>query len=155
MVAFSHGFQRNSTARVSAARLAGLSDANSAEFDPGSTNLVIHTMEDQAGKENTGGTMRLGDYPCVIDRQSLTAKLYRTTNITERHRHRYEANNAYKDQYESWGIKAVGKSPDGNLVEIIEAIDHPFFVASQFHPEFLSRPNVPHPMFKGFLASIE
>lgn len=140
---------------IAAARLAGLSDANSAEFDPGSTNLVIHTMEDQAGKENTGGTMRLGDYPCVIDKQSLTAKLYRTTNITERHRHRYEANNAYIDQYESWGIKAVGKSPDGNLVEIIEAIDHPFFVASQFHPEFLSRPNVPHPMFKGFLASIE
>lgn len=139
---------------IAAARLAGLSDANSAEFDPGSSNLVIHTMQDQAGKENTGGTMRLGDYPCVIEKHTLTAKLYKTTKITERHRHRYEANNAYIDKYESWGIKAVGKSPDGTLVEMIEAIDHPFFIASQFHPEFLSRPNVPHPMFKGFISSI-
>lgn len=139
---------------IAAARLAGLSDANSAEFDPASSNLVINTMQDQTGKENTGGTMRLGDYPCVIDKHSLTAKLYKTTKITERHRHRYEANNAYIEQYESWGIKAAGKSPDGTLVEMIEAIDHPFFVASQFHPEFLSRPNVPHAMFKGFIRSI-
>lgn len=139
---------------IAAARRAGLSDANSAEFNPASSNLVINTMQDQTGKENTGGTMRLGDYPCVIDKRSLTAKLYKTTKITERHRHRYEANNAYIEQYESWGIKAVGKSPDGTLVEMIEAINHPFFIASQFHPEFLSRPNVPHPLFKGFIKSI-
>ncbi len=139
---------------IAAARNAGLTDASSQELDPNGSNLVIATMTDQKGKENTGGTMRLGDYPCVIDKQSLSAKLYKTTKITERHRHRYEANNDYVDQYESWGIKPVGKSPSGQLVEMIEAIDHPFFVASQFHPEFLSRPNVPHPMFLGFVDSL-
>lgn len=139
---------------IAAARNAGLSSANSAEFDPASTDLVIYTMVGQAGKENTGGTMRLGDYPCVLQKGSLSAKLYGTLKITERHRHRYEANNAYVGNYESWGIKAVGKSPDGQLVEMIEAIDHPYFVASQFHPEFLSRPNVPHPMFSGFIKSL-
>ena len=139
---------------IAAARNAGLANANSAELDASGTDLVIHTMNDQKGKENTGGTMRLGDYPCVIDKSSISAKLYKTTKITERHRHRYEANNAYVSQYESWGIKPVGKSPDGTLVEMIEGIDHPFFVASQFHPEFLSRPNVPHPMFLGFIGSL-
>ena len=111
-------------------------------------------MADQRGKENTGGTMRLGDYPCKIEPDSLIAKLYGTTEITERHRHRYECNNAYRDQYKSWGIRAAGLSPDGHLVEMIEAIGHPFFVASQFHPEFKSRPNRPHPMFAGFIASL-
>jgi len=139
---------------IAAARLSGLKQANSAEFDASSPNKVIDTMHDQAGKENTGGTMRLGDYPCVIAKDSISARLYKSTNITERHRHRYEANNDYLDQYESWGIRAVGTSPDGSLVEMIEAIDHPYFVASQFHPEFLSRPNVPHPMFSGFIESL-
>jgi len=140
---------------IAAARSAGVSGANSTELDQNATDPVIHTMIGQSGKENTGGTMRLGDYPCVIDKKSLSAKLYGRISITERHRHRYEANNAYLSSYESWGIKAVGKSPDGKLVEMIEATDHPFFVASQFHPEFLSRPNVPHPMFKGFIASLK
>jgi CTP synthase len=139
---------------VAAARNAGISDATSAELDPKGKNKVIHTMADQRGKENTGGTMRLGDYPCKIESGSLIAKLYGTTEIVERHRHRYECNNDYRDQYESWGIRAAGLSPDGQLVEMIEAIDHPFFVASQFHPEFKSRPNRPHPMFNGFLASL-
>ena len=139
---------------IAAARLSGLKQANSAEFDASSPDKVIDTMHDQAGKENTGGTMRLGDYPCVIAKDSISARLYKRTNITERHRHRYEANNDYLDQYESWGIRAVGTSPDGSLVEMIEAIDHPYFVASQFHPEFLSRPNVPHPMFSGFIESL-
>ncbi len=139
---------------IAAARNAGLSDANSAEFNPGANDLVIHTMEDQTGKENTGGTMRLGDYPCVLKKGSKVQKLYKTDKITERHRHRYEANNAYVSRYESWGIKAVGLSPSKQLVEVIEGVDHPFFVASQFHPEFLSRPNVPHPMFVGFVASL-
>ena len=139
---------------IAAARNAGISDANSAEFDPQSSNLVIHTMVDQTGKENTGGTMRLGDYPCVLQKGSKAAKLYGTQKITERHRHRYEANNAYVGQYETWGIKAVGKSPSNELVEIIEGVDHPYFVASQFHPEFLSRPNVPHPMFTGFIKAL-
>ena len=139
---------------IAAARNAGLKTANSAEFDPKSKDLVINTMEDQSGKENTGGTMRLGDYPCVIKKGSLAATLYGTSKITERHRHRYEANNAYVDKYQSWGIKAVGMSPNGKLVELIEAVDHPFFVASQYHPEFLSRPNHPHPMFVGFIKSL-
>jgi CTP synthase len=139
---------------IAAARNAGLELASSGELDPLSPDLVINTMEGQAGKEMTGGTMRLGNYPCVIAKDSLVYKLYGETKIEERHRHRYECNNDYRDKYESWGIKAVGTSPDGKLVEIIEAIDHPFFVASQFHPEFRSRPSRPHPMFKGFIASL-
>ncbi|MGZ6005710.1 MAG: CTP synthase, partial [Candidatus Saccharimonadales bacterium] len=139
---------------IAAARNAGLTDASSGELNPNGKNLVIDTMHDQRGKENTGGTMRLGDYPCLISKDSLSAKLYGTTKIVERHRHRYECNNLYRDQYEKWGIKAIGTSPDGRLVEMIEAIDHPFFIASQFHPEFLSRPNRPHPMFKGFIDSL-
>lgn len=140
---------------IAAARNNGVSQANSTEFAPNTTDPVIHTMIGQSGKENTGGTMRLGDYPCSIEKKSATAQIYGKTSIVERHRHRYEANNAYLSQYESWGIKAVGKSPDGKLVEMIEAVKHPFFIASQFHPEFLSRPNVPHPMFQGFIASLK
>ena len=139
---------------IAAARNAGVKDASSRELNPDSKNLVIDTMADQRGKENTGGTMRLGNYPCVIVKDSLSAKLYGSTKITERHRHRYECTNSYRDKYEKWGIRAIGTSPDGKLVEMIEGIDHPYFVASQFHPEFLSRPNRPHPMFKGFIASL-
>lgn len=139
---------------IAAARRAGVKRANSAEFDPKGKDLVIHTMSDQKGKENTGGTMRLGDYPCVLDPKSRAAKLYGTTKITERHRHRYEANNDYRDQYESWGIRAVGMSPDKKLVEVIESTGDTFMVASQFHPEFKSRPNRPHPLFMGFISSI-
>jgi CTP synthase len=139
---------------IAAARNAGIADAHSAEFDADSSNQVIHTMKGQEGKENTGGTMRLGDYPCTITAGSLSETLYGAQDIVERHRHRYEANNAYRDQYESWGITAVGLSPDGQLVEVIEGKDHPFLVASQFHPEFKSRPNRPHPMFDGFIASL-
>jgi CTP synthase len=139
---------------IAAARNAGLEDATTTELNPNGENQVISTMADQHGKEGTGGTMRLGNYPCEIEKGSLTAKLYQSAKILERHRHRYECNNDYRDQYESWGIKAVGTSPDKHLVEIIEGIDHPFFVASQFHPEFKSRPNRPHPMFSGFIKSL-
>lgn len=139
---------------VAAARLNGLKKASSTELDPKTPDPVIATMADQKGKENTGGTMRLGDYPCLIDKDSLAAKAYGRTKIVERHRHRYECNNAYRDKYEDWGIKAVGTSPDGRLVEMIEGIYHPFFLASQFHPEFKSRPNKPHPMFNGFIKSL-
>jgi CTP synthase len=139
---------------IAAARNAGISDATSAEVDPEAQHKVIHTMAGQKGKENTGGTMRLGDYPCNVAADSLIAKLYGTSDIIERHRHRYECNNDYRDQYESWGIRAAGLSPDGTLVEMIEGIDHPFFVASQFHPEFKSRPNRAHPMFDGFIVSL-
>jgi CTP synthase len=140
---------------VAAARRAGIKGATSAELDSKAKHQVINTMADQKGLENTGGTMRLGDYPCVITKGSKAAKAYGgATEITERHRHRYEANNDYRDQYEAWGIVAVGLSPDGRLVEMIEAINHPYMVASQFHPEFKSRPNRPHPMFDGFVKSL-
>lgn len=139
---------------IAAARNAGIKDANTFELDPTSKNIVINTMADQHDKLNTGGTMRLGDYPCVLAADSQAAKFYGDTNITERHRHRFECNNDYRDQYEQWGIRAVGLSPDGRLVEVIEGIDHPFFMASQFHPEFKSRPNRPHPMFRGFVAAL-
>ncbi|MCL4408841.1 MAG: CTP synthase [Gammaproteobacteria bacterium] len=140
---------------IAAARLNGLDKANSTEFDPDGPDQVIHTMADQKGKENTGGTMRLGNYPCHIVKGSLAHKLYGKTDIQERHRHRYECNNKYRENYEKWGIKAVGTSPDGNLVEMIEGVEHPFLVASQFHPEFKSRPNRPHPMFKGFTDAMK
>lgn len=139
---------------IAAARASGLKAATSGELDGQSSCQVISTMADQKGKENTGGTMRLGDYPCVIAKDSLTAKVYGTTKIVERHRHRYECNNTYRDQYETWGIRAAGTSPDGQLVEIIEGLNHPYFVASQFHPEFKSRPNRAHPMFKGFINAL-
>ncbi|HSX35532.1 MAG TPA: CTP synthase [Patescibacteria group bacterium] len=139
---------------IAAARNAGLKDASSFELNPDAKDVVIVTMSDQHDKLLTGGTMRLGDYPCAIEKGSKAAKAYGVGHITERHRHRGECNNDYRDQYESWGIKAVGLSPDGQLVEMIEGIDHPFFMASQFHPEFKSRPNRPHPMFNGFIKSL-
>lgn len=139
---------------IAAARNAGVKDATTAELDPTSASKVIHTMEGQAGKENTGGTMRLGDYDCVLTEGSLAARSYGTKEIVERHRHRYECNNDYRGQYESWGIQPTGINPENDLVEIIEGTDHPFFLAAQFHPEFKSRPNRPHPMFDGFLKAI-
>lgn len=138
---------------IAAARNAGLSDATTFELNPDAKDVVINTMADQADKHMTGGTMRLGDYDCTLEKGSLAAKAYGTTKIVERHRHRGECNNAYRDQFESWGIRASGVNPENNLVEVIEGIDHPFLLASQFHPEFKSRPNRPHPMFEGFVAA--
>lgn len=139
---------------IAAARRAGLAEANSAEFDQASQYPVIHTMVDQLGKENTGGTMRLGNYNCRLAEGSLAARSYGVIDITERHRHRYEANSQFRDQYEQWGIRASGINPDNDLIEVIEGLDHPFLLASQFHPEFKSRPNRPHPMFEGFIQSL-
>jgi CTP synthase len=139
---------------IGAARSHGLIHAHTTEINPDTPHPVIATMEDQKGKENTGGTMRLGNYPCTLHKDSKSAKLYRAKEVFERHRHRYECNNAYRDQYENWGIRVVGTSPDNNLVEVIEGIDHPFFIASQFHPEFTSRPNRPQPLFDGFIATL-
>lgn len=142
---------------IGAARNAGIKDANSKEFAPDTKNPIISTMEGQEGKQNTGGTMRLGNYDCDLQPGSLAEKLYGTSRIVERHRHRYECNPKYTDLYESWGIRAVGINPGNGLVEIIEAdpkLGHPFFLASQFHPEFLSRPNRAHPMFSGFIESL-
>lgn len=138
---------------ITAARRAGLKNANSTEFDAKTPTPVISTMEEQIGKENTGGTMRLGDYVCELGRGTKARIAYGSPEIVERHRHRYEANNAYRDQYEKWGIIISGLSPDGHLVEMIEAADHPYFVATQAHPEFRSRPNRPHPLFTGLIKA--
>lgn len=139
---------------IAAARNAGLKDANTFELDPDTKNLVITTMADQVDKHMTGGTMRLGDYNCLLEKGSLAAKTYGTNKVIERHRHRGECNNDYRDQFEQWGIKASGINPENNLVEVIEGLDHPFMLASQFHPEFKSRPNRPHPMFEGFIKAL-
>lgn len=140
---------------IAAARKAGLEGADSTEFNPSATHAVISTMDGQQGKENTGGTMRLGDYTCKIEDGTLASKLYGTDEIVERHRHRYECNNDFRDEYQSWGIQAVGFSPNHHLVEMIEVPNHPFFIASQFHPEFKSRPNRPHPLFAGFIDHLQ
>jgi CTP synthase len=139
---------------IAAARNAGVKQATTFELDENSPDVVINTMSDQRDKQMTGGTMRLGNYDCRLEKGTLAAKTYGTTKIVERHRHRGECNNAYRDRYESWGIRASGLNPENNLVEIIEGIDHPFFLASQFHPEFKSRPNRPHPMFEGFIRAL-
>ncbi len=138
---------------IAAARRAGLAGANSTEFDPKPKHAVVSTMEDQKGKENTGASMRLGDYPCVIKSGTKARKLYGAENIIERHRHRYEANNDYRKDYKSWGIIESGVSPDGQLVEMVEAIDHPYFVTTQAHPEFRSRPGRAHPLFLGLIKA--
>jgi CTP synthase len=139
---------------IAAAREYGLANASSKELNPAARDLVITTMDGQEGKENTGGTMRLGNFDCQLQKGSLAHKVYGQDSIVERHRHRYECNNDYRDQYEAWGIRASGVSPDKHLVEIIEGLDHPYFLASQFHPEFRSRPNRPHPMFAGFIKAL-
>jgi CTP synthase len=142
------------TAVIAAARNGGLAKANSTEFDKKTPHPVISTMLVQVGKENTGGSMRLGDWPCVIQKNTLAHKLYNADEIRERHRHRYEASNDYRQFYPAWGIKASGVSPDDQLVEIIEAKSHPFFIAVQSHPEFDSRPGRPHPLFSGFITAL-
>ena len=138
---------------IAAARRAGLAKANSTEFDPKSPDPVVSTMEEQVGKENTGGTMRLGDYTCELTPGTKARKVYGGAEIVERHRHRYEANNAYRDRYGDWGMVISGLSPDGHLVEMIEAADHPYFLATQAHPEFRSRPSRPHPLFLGLIKA--
>jgi CTP synthase len=137
----------------------GIRDANSAEFDPNTTEPVIATMADQedivAGKGDLGGTMRLGSYPAKLEPGSLVAKAYDSTDVTERHRHRYEVNNRYRDAMATAGLQTSGLSPDGKLVEFIEldAGKHPFFVATQAHPELKSRPTRPHPLFTAFVGA--
>ena len=124
-----------------------LEDVNSEEFDPECKNPVIHIMKDQKVITKKGGTMRLGSYPCKIVKGTLAEKIYKNLEIDERHRHRFEYNNNYREQMESKGLKICGTSPDGTLVEMVEIKDHPFFIASQFHPEFKSRPDRPAPLF--------
>ena len=136
-----------------ARNVAGLRDANSSEFAPEGPTSVIDLMSDQRTVEDKGGTMRLGAYPCVLEKGSRAHEAYGTTEIRERHRHRYEFNNAYRDQLSKHGLVLSGLSPDGRLVEIVELQQHPWFLATQFHPEFNSRPRQPHPLFKGFIQA--
>ena len=131
----------------------GLKDAHSVELDPQTTNPVIHIMPDQIGIEDIGGTLRLGSYPCVLNKESKAYQLYGSENIEERHRHRYEVNNDYRDQLEEAGMMLSGLSPDGRIVEMVEIPEHPWFIATQAHPELKSRPNRPHPLFRGFVEA--
>lgn len=129
--------------------------ASSSEFDPETPHPVISLLPEQQDVVDLGGTMRLGLYPCKIAPQTLAAQLYQEAVVYERHRHRYEFNNAYRDRFLEAGYTISGASPDGRLVEMIELPGHPFFVATQFHPEFRSRPNIPHPLFKGFIQAVK
>jgi CTP synthase len=136
-----------------ARNLAGLERANSSEFDPEAPYPVIDLMPDQRGISDMGGTMRLGLYPCRLQKDSVAERAYRDGLVFERHRHRYEVNNRYRRRLEDAGLVLSGTSPDGRLVEIIELPDHPFYIAGQFHPELRSRPTRPHPLFRDFIGA--
>jgi CTP synthase len=129
----------------------GLEEANSTEFDPETPNPVIDLMPDQRTLEDMGGTMRLGLYPCELVPGTRAKMAYEEDVVQERHRHRYEFNNTYRASLKEAGLISSGISPSGNLVEISEVLDHPFMVGVQFHPEFLSRPDHPHPLFREFI----
>ena len=137
-----------------ARNVAKLEDANSAEFAPNGTHPVINLLPEQQDVVDLGGTMRLGLYPCRITPNTLAFKLYQKEVVYERHRHRYEFNNAYRNLFLDTGYTISGTSPDGRLVEMIELPNHPFFIATQFHPEFQSRPSAPHPLFKGLIQAV-
>jgi len=136
-----------------ARHVCGYNDAHSIELDPNTTHPVIALMPDQNGVEDIGGTLRLGSYPCILNKDSKAYKLYGSEEIQERHRHRYEVNNDYRTALVEHGMKLCGTSPDGRIVEMIELPDHPWFIATQAHPELKSRPNRPHPLFRGFVEA--
>ena len=131
----------------------GWPDAHSTELNPDTTHPMVHLMPDQNGVTDIGGTLRLGSYPCVLDKTTKAYTLYGEAVIQERHRHRYEINNAYRKELQDAGLTLSGLSPDGRIVEMIELKSHPFFLATQAHPELKSRPNRPHPLFRGFVAA--
>src|SRR3954466_4405718 len=142
------------TAIIEFARnVCGLDDSHSSEFAPECGNAVISLMESQQHVTDMGGTMRLGAYPCRLARGSRAGEMYGVAEVSERHRPRYEVSNAYRDQFVQNGMRLSGLSPDGQLVEIVELPDHPWFVGCQFHPELQSRPTRPHPLFAGFIAA--
>ena len=136
-----------------ARHVCGFNDAHSIELDPNTTHPVIALLPDQDGVEDIGGTLRLGSYPCVLDKTSKAYELYGTEHIEERHRHRYEVNNDFRSALVEKGMKLCGISPDNRIIEMIELPDHPWFIATQAHPELKSRPNRPHPLFKGFVEA--
>ena len=131
----------------------GLADANSGEFEPACEHKVIDFMPGQSVDIDKGGTLRLGSYPCKIAPNTTMARCYGSELIHERHRHRYEFNNAYREQFAEAGLNLSGTSPDGRLVETVELSDRDFFVGVQYHPEFKSRPNRAHPLFMGFVSA--
>jgi CTP synthase len=142
------------TACIEYARnVCGLKDANSGEFDPATPHRIIYKLRELTGVEEMGGTMRLGAWPCVLEPGSLAAKAYGTTEISERHRHRYEFNREYEAILTGAGLRLTGTTPDATYVEIVEIPSHPFFLACQFHPEFKSKPLEPHPLFRDFVAA--
>ena len=136
-----------------ARHVCGFRDAHSVELDPNTAHPVIALMPDQSGVEDIGGTLRLGSYPCILDDTSKAYAVYGAAEIAERHRHRYEVNNDFRAPLTEHGMKLCGTSPDGRIVEMIEIPDHPWFLATQAHPELKSRPNRPHPLFKGFVEA--
>ena len=131
----------------------GLKDANTSEINENTPDPVIDIMPDQKNIDNLGGTMRLGAYPCKLAENTWSRELYGNAEISERHRHRYEVNNEYRDILQENGMMLSGCSPDGRIVEMVEIPEHPWFVATQAHPEFKSRPNKAHPLFKGFVEA--
>jgi CTP synthase len=142
------------TAIIEFARnVCGLDDSHSSEFAPECSDPVISLMESQQHVTDMGGTMRLGAYPCRLTRGSRAAEVYGVAEVSERHRHRYEVSNAYRDLFVQHGMRLSGLSPDGQLVEMVELPDHPWFIGCQFHPELQSRPTRPHPLFAGFIAA--
>ena len=139
---------------IAAARsLCGMADANSREFTPDNPHCVIDLMPDQQGNLPKGGTMRLGAYPCTLQPGTRLAAIYGAEQVQERHRHRYEVNNEFRPQLQQAGVVWSGTSPDGRLVEAMELPHHPFYVAVQYHPEFKSRPNKAHPIFRAFIEA--
>ncbi len=136
-----------------ARNVCGLPKSNSTEFDPMTPEPVICLLEEQKEVADKGGSMRLGTWPALLKKNSLAHQVYERTEIAERHRHRWEFNNAYRERMEAAGLSVSGTSLDGTLVEIVELPNHPWFLAVQFHPEFQSKPNAPHPLFKGFIAA--
>jgi len=136
-----------------ARNVCGMEGANSTEFNPDTPFPVIHLMYSQRSVTNKGGTMRLGAYECVFTPGGRAAEIYGKDVISERHRHRYEFNPEYLEQFQEKGLKAGGLSPDGNLVEMVEYQDHPWFIGCQFHPEFKSRPMDPHPLFVSYIRA--
>lgn len=133
--------------------VAGISDANSGEFDPEGSHKVIDFMPGQSSDIDKGGTLRLGACPCRVVPGTVMERCYQSSSVSERHRHRYEFNNDYRELLQSFGLTFSGLSPDGRLVEAVELTDRPFYMGVQFHPEFKSRPNKPHPLFKGFIGA--
>jgi CTP synthase len=131
----------------------GLHKANSTEFDKSTPDPVISLLEEQREVHNKGATMRLGTWPTKIEAGTVAKKVYGNDEVLERHRHRYEFNMKYRDAMAEKGFTISGTSPDGSLAELIELRDHPYFVACQYHPEFQSKPNKPHPLFRGFIEA--